>query len=588
MDNLKRSLCALVALLLIAPALLAQEIRLEERLPSKTLFYMLWRGSANHDAVRATNPLLRMADDPQLLDFQKKMMTEIMRAVLPGGETTSAWQEMLTKPTGAMAFGFLEGDAKAASVLEGASKFAARMFVVYHNVSKFDYDLYWKQIESAAGTAKASVETVEIAGRKVKKLTIEKSEFYQVGVGEYYFQAGTPEILNDLIARMEGNTAPADSIVQNAFWQSSRSQLPGATSVEFFFRFPKVEDFGTLLPIPPGSQSAQFDLPAFLKALHLDRFHGIVGSVNFEAAATRTRISLLGDTSPGSLFDVFQSGAANFRSVAAAPSDAQYCAAYQLDLRKTYEFVRAVAEAAAPGGQGAAMVEMAETGISAQLGMSIGDALKMFTGEFGIYPVKSSPESDDFVVVAGVENPEGVLKLLRLVLASDLSSEDVQGTTTYLTYATDYTDPKTQARRKQFRTIGVAPSAVVVAPRKTMVREALARMTAPSPAASLVTQPSFVSARGRLPQQLSAISFFDFSKMEWEKLAAEGSAAMQEAEKKAVEQQQKNPSGPKPPDIKISALIKDFPLALLKQYLHTTFGGWWKDARGMHNEVILD
>ncbi len=564
-------------------------MRLEERLPSKTLLYVTWRGSAQRDPVRSLNPLLKLGTDPQFLHFQKKTTEEVLRVVSPGATQAAAWKEWMDKDTGDTVFAWLEGDEKAPKSQDADAAAAAamsRMVFVYHNVSKIDFDAYWKDVEKLSGTEKTSVTPVEIGGRSAKKITIQKAVYYNLAAGDYILQAGSPEMLQELLARIEAKTPPADSITQNAFWKASRSQVQPGASLELFARFPDLGDVGSMLP--PGAVPPGVDFTGITKALHFDRFHGLVSTLHFEEGLTRVRSSLLGDAAAGSLFDLFAPGAASFRSAAAAPAAAQWYAAYRLDFAALYMLIRSVVEAAAPGGQGPATVELAEAGAMAQIGMSISDALKLFTGEFGIYPVETGPEVTEAVFVAGIENSEGVLKVLRLLLASTLTSEDPQGTTTFLTFATDYTDPKTQAKRKRFQTIGVTPTAVILAPRKTMVREAIARMAAASPSASLAAQQNFVASRGRLPQQLSGLAFFDLSKMEWEKLTAQGAAALQDVEKKAAEQQQKNPTGPKPPDFKVSEIFKGFPAALLKQYLHTAAGGLWKDARGVHYESILD
>jgi hypothetical protein len=176
--------------------------------------------------------------------------------------------------------------------------------------------------------------------------------------------------------------------------------------------------------------------------------------------------------------------------------------------------------------------------------------------------------------VLSTDRPEEALKLIRLALASSITSESVEGNTTVLAVTSSYRDEKSGAQRKRFNYVGVTPKMIILAPRKAQLREAVARVTAQQgPAAGgLASDSTFLQARNRLPHPLTALSYSDFSRIPWQ-------AALEAVLKQAGE---KDKLTPREQDA-LRAVFR-----VLPRYLHTAFGGYWKDRNGIFMESYIE
>ena len=247
----------------------------------------------------------------------------------------------------------------------------------------------------------------------------------------------------------------------------------------------------------------------------------------------------------------------------------------RINLEATYELIRNAIMSSLPPQQ-SAMVGAAEAMAQGYIGMSLMDALNLFTGEFASGTSYSDQGESQQIFAATIQKPDSVLRVVRAVIGKMIVSEDTSGSTTFIDIATPYQDPKTHMQRKKPYYVAVTPQMLLVAPRKQMLRDAIVRLdtgTADPAQPSVMANPDFAGLRSRLPDKLSGLSATDIGKIPWDKMLA------------SVEDQMAQSAGPAsgqaPTDL---SWIK--PEVFLR-YLHITVGGWWKDANGVYLDSYI-
>ena len=113
-----------------------------------------------------------------------------------------------------------------------------------------------------------------------------------------------------------------------------------------------------------------FDTGAFFRALHLERIHLLCGGIDLAAPTAGLRAAILGDTSPGSLFDLFGANTSSFPTLAAAPPGSSINIS-RLDLGAVVSTV-VNAMTAATGPEGAPRVQMIAGLVSASVLPALG------------------------------------------------------------------------------------------------------------------------------------------------------------------------------------------------------------------------
>ena len=141
-------------------------------------------------------------------------------------------------------------------------------------------------------------------------------------------------------------------------------------AMEFYLRVP---DFSSWIAAP-GQPSAKL-----FAGLHLDKIHAAGGSLSFAGEATEFRGAVLGDASTGSPFDFAGESRARFVTEPLAKMGSAYSAS-RMNWAAGYQWLQGALTGTLPAQQ-ATSVAMAQAMAQAFLGMPIGDALQLFTGE---------------------------------------------------------------------------------------------------------------------------------------------------------------------------------------------------------------
>lgn len=553
-----------------------------DRLPADTTLYLAWNGTAVIDKARATNALMRLWDDPEFVAGRELFFARIARDAKTTSqrrdqERMAAFFELASNPFVLGMTGELDLNAPSPKPGAPAPRKPSNFFLIYDLTGKAEQHEKLLKMWAEDAKEKPVVTTHSFSGVTVTKSTGSKSEDFSAKVGSYYISSDSQPLIERLITRLSG-AAPADSILSTSAWQAAAPQRVPEAFFEAFFKIPDL----TKLQIPPA-QGMNFT--AMMKGLHFERLRAVFTSASLAGRGARMRMAAIGDTAPGSVFDLFGASSAEFRTLALAPVGSSYSAT-RLDFRAFYQTLRSALHAGL-GPEQASQFDMMESAMSMQLGVEIAVALQALSGEVASISLASDPAgasggaaaaldpTRDMYAVA-IDRPDEVIKVIQLLMGKNITGETREGDATVFSVTSSYVDEKTGAQRKRFNYIAVSPKLLVIAPRRALVREALARANAQAGPASggLASDPNFLQVRSRLPNSLTALSYADLAQFPWQ-------AVMDAAVKQAQEKE----------DTKLTAAEEAALRALpgvISRYLRTAFGGMWKDRNGIFMESYIE
>lgn len=571
------SICAaLLAFLFSGGVLSAQTVSIADRLPPSTVFYMNWRGKAFLADAEKKNHVLQLLDDPGFEPFRQALAASFENSQKKPGNaaTIVSLSDVLSLLDNAAAVGIMlktpaAGSATPDSTTAGAPRHSS-FFFVYDATGKNDLIQKLKKASQGAGKTPPQITTYDFNGTSVEVRTDgtdATNVSYSARAGSYFVFADQKEAIEDLIGRFGGAAKAPASVTQIPEYQAIHSYIGTDAAVEYFGRIPDVDK------VMPEEQK---DKPVgqVARNLHFDKIHVLGGGVSFAGEATRIHGAVLGDTSSPSLFDLAGTSAAAFQTQSILDSGSGFSMT-RFNLAATYQLLHgAVTSALTP--QQAQGVMGAEMMAQSFLGMSISDALQLFTGEVASESSYTADGTSQQLFALTIQKPQDVLRVLRATLGKKIAAEDTAGTTTYLDLSFPTTDPATSEQRRTFYYVAVAPQMLFVAPRKAMVREAVERLNAgsaaaPAPQGSVLSNAEFIRMRALLPEKLTGLSGADMTRIPWDRVAARFVLQMQQS---AKESKQANP-----PSTDWLRLIKP---DVFTRHLHTSVSGWWKDAGGVY------
>jgi hypothetical protein len=557
------------ALLVCCPGRVSAQSKFADRLPASTISYLEWHGSTVVLSDAAKNHFLQLTLDPKLAPVWAGLAQSI-RAQQKSPGSGLEFPDVISLLSNELAWGLVELPAKASAPAPGKRPDShVATFIVYDDTGKAELVQKLKAANLQGGT-QPGVQvgpwtSYDFHGTQVESRTIGMDRTYRAQAGHYYLISDQKQVIEDLIGRFGGTEQPASSLAQRPEYQEARKYIDSDVAIEFFFRPP---DFSRWIDAtnPKAKQQAQM-----LAGLHLEKIHAGGGSVSFAGEATHMRGAILGDTSPGSFFDLLGESRSTFVTEPLASMGPSFSAT-RMNWAAGYDLLQAAVVGTLPPQQ-AANVTIAETMAQAFLGMPIGDALKLFSGEVGSATSYSDDGMSQQVYAVTIQKPDAVLRILRAVGGKMIVAEDSAGTTTYLDVAYPYHDPVSGTQRRKFYYVAVTPDMMLVAPRKAMLRQAASLLASPASApAGVLANPVYQQLRSRLPGKLTAMSAADLTQIPWDKLAANFQAGA------------KTQNGTSP---QAAIWLKSIPPDVVSRYLQMSVGGWWKDANGIYIESYL-
>lgn len=547
------------------------------QLPPRTTFYVIWRGAPAAD-VRTANSLLALWDDP---DFAP-VRSALAAGMLDSAEQKSSQPKLTPQELGEFAallensftFGYVGEPAKhraaaAAAPADAKPRAWNGMFFVYNRAGK--EELLTKAILRLRSREKEipQLSQVSIAGVQVLKLTHKSGSSYWAENGKYAIGTSEAGVMEELLGRLQAKSAPTTSLAQSAAYQEAQPIL-GSGLLEFFLRIPDLKD------LAEDSKPGGFKARAMLDAIRLESVHSLSGHVTFEGAKTHVEAAVLGDTAPGTLFDIWSNGQAVPASLALVPATAISYNSARINLPGIYDVAKRVMRTVLPPGQ-QGTADMLESAAQTRLGMPLSDALRVFSGEFASMETSPSLDNSKQVLFFGVNKKPEALRLFRSLFGDQLASERNEGDVTFLKISTGGNQGSAGVAQWRFYHLAVTPDMVIGASRIETVREVLANRSSVAAGPGLATLPQFQAKRATFPENLLGLSYFDFQKVDWQAALDHWTT---EAKKTPVA---KSAAGSNPTaTTKIPDWLSQVNPQVLSRHLHTSWSASWKDGKGIH------
>jgi hypothetical protein len=575
-------LLAATIFLLVANVASAQVPLEPTQMPANTTFYFVWRGQPSAE-LRKTNSIAALWDDPGFAPVRSSVTNAILKSSEEKSPenrlTRQQIEEYASLAENAFVLGYLSDPQKKRPE---ASKDSSAANAKPWNGIFFVYDRAGKEaiLSKAVLSLRSSEKEVPqlsqmtIAGVPVLKVQRKTGATYWVEHGKYAVSANEPAVLEDILGRLAGKTSSAAALTDSPAYKEAHSVL-GSGQVEFFLRVP---DLKTLVP---DAAAGGFRLSPMIEALKLEAIHSVCGRVLMEGTKTRIQAVALGDTGPGSLFDIWDKGSATPAALNLVPADAVSYSDTQINLAGLYDIVKRIAASVFPAGQ-QSNVNMLEMMAQAKLGQSISSALALFTGEFASLQTSPSLDNNKQIYLVGIRDKPGTLKLIHTLFSDKIASERAEGEITFMKISAGGSSSSAGTAQWDFYHLAATSDYLVVGSRLEAVREALAKHPQ-SASAGLAGAPEFQAARAQFPATINGLGYFDFHKVDWPAVKAR---VVAEASKTPAASRSagaaKSTTPPTP------SWMLDVNPEVFARHLHVASSASWKDAQGLHFDEWIE
>jgi len=555
------------------------------QLPGRTSFYLLWRGTPAGE-VRAKNSAYALWDDPDFAPARSAFFASLLsqsqkQKDKPAALSPDEAKEYATLLDNPYLLGYLRRPESAtATAPKSATAPKAKpawngMFFVYDRTGK--EELLSKAVVRLRGseTEIPKLNPVTVAGVPALKVERKDSTTYWAEFGKYAVSAQEQSVFGEILNLLNGKPA-SSNLSQSAAFVEAKPLLSGGL-VEFFLN---VSNLKELAMDSSGESTAQFK--PFLAALKLDSLHSIAGHLSLEGSRTRIQAAILGDTAPGSLFDLFADGQNNPASLALVSPETLYYSESQLNLLGFYKFLKQVIMQTStnPSQQ----VDLLETAANTRLGMPLVDALGVTTGEFASIQTSPSFDKNHQIYYLGIRNKEDALKLTRSLMGDRISSERNEGNATFLKISLQGGQGNSGVAQWNFYHLAMTPKALLGASETDVLHKYLELS---SSGADPVPPKEFQAARAQFPERLNGLTYVDLQKLDWTALKAKWIAEAEKAPQAAKSTDASKTDASKTPQPVPSWLNLISP-GVIPRHLHTVAGASWKDAKGVHFDEWID
>jgi hypothetical protein len=544
------------------------------QLPAHTSFYLVWHGSPTGDA-RKNNALMSLWDDPDLAPMRAAIVDAVLNDANKQKEKPGVTREELaqiaTLLDNPFTMGYLPRREPAAKAAAGKTAAPAwnGMFFVYDRTGK--EELLSKTVLRMRSGEKEipKLSEVTVAGVKALKIERKSGTTYWAENGKYAVAASEESIFEEVLNRLAGKSA-GGSLADSEAFKEAKPLLSGGL-LEFFLRVPQIKDMAC------DSSSSPPELKAMWSNLKLDSLHVFAGHISLEGARTRLQGGILGDTTEGSLFDIWSAGQSQPASLAYVTPDTVYYNESQINLLGIYNTLKRVL--AQPGSNSAPIAKTMENAAQTRIGMPLPDALALTSGEFGTMQTSPALDPDKKVFFAGILNKPESLKLIRTILSDRLASERNEGNVTYLKISLKGNQGATGVAQWKFYHLAVTPELLLGASKSDTLRGMLSQ---PLPAGATSLPANLAAARAKFPEKLIGFSYYDLQKLDWPAVQQNWKAQMT----KAVADSKSTDAAGK------TKILNDWMSSInpgvFPRHLHSMTGGSWKDASGVHFDEWLD
>lgn len=551
------------------------------QMPSRTIFYLIWRGAPSPEA-RQSNALLGLWDDPDFAPVRSAVVEAMLSDPKKDKASPPVSAEQLSSYSALLDNSFVAGYL---SEPEGRHKTSPGVpppgtrpwngfFFVYNRAGK--EDVLSKAVVGFRAREKTIPKLTPVTIAGISALRIERGAeiTYWAEEGRFAISASERSVFEDIANRLFGKPAETASLADDSAYQEAKPLL-GSGVVEFFLRVPN------LAKLAKNSAPADMRAQPIMNALKLDTLHSLAGHISLEGRRMRMQGALLGDTSKGTLFDIFADGQSAPSLLADVPPDAVYFNEVQLNLSGIYDTVKRVARAALnPQQQGT--VDLVEALAQSRLGMPLSDALALFTGEFVRLQTDPVMDFSKQSMLLGIRDKPQILKLLRTLMSDRIASERNDGDTTYLKISLQGGEGTAGVAQWRFYYLGVTPDKIMGAANSQELHAALARLGTASAGASPAAGNKWQAGLSQFPARLNGVTYLDFGKLDWQAVKTTWVKSLETPAEKTSASAKAQPRNVVP-----EWLSRTDP-AVFPRHLHSSISATWKDAAGFHFDQWLE
>lgn len=590
-----RILPALVLLLAVYSPTAHAQVPEPEQLPGNTSFYLYWHGTPSGD-IRNANSLYALWDDPDFAAARAAWMESFLNEVQnnkPVAKSKSTTNTAAPKPAdrpkmtrkelaqyvSLLDNAFLVGAISEPEALAAkrSSAGAASKDIPTWNGTFFIYDRAGKEelLSKAVLLMRAQNTTdipkltnITVADVSALKIENKNGVSYWAEFGKNAVAAQDLSVFEQIIQLLNGKPA-GTTLAHSPAYEEAKPLLSGGV-LDFFVAIPNLKSIAA-----ESSSKAAPTIKPLLDAIKLDSLHSLAGHIVLDGPKTHLEAAILGDTTPGSLFDIWADGLANPASLPYVSPESIYYSESQFNLPGIYQTIK---HAFQQGPQNSAqfftaMESMAQT----RIGMPLPDALAIPSGE--IAWLQTSPTLDDAqkLYLFGITNKTDSLKLARSLLGDRISSEKNEGDTTFLKVSLGGGQSSAGITQYNFYYLAVTPSLIFGSSKGDNIRKYLSQ----AQAADSPVSKNILNVRSKYPEKLNGFSYFDFQKVNWPELNAKWIADA----KKSADKAKSNEEAER--EKKFADWLTGVNPEVLPRYLHTMAGASWKDAKGVHFDEWL-
>jgi hypothetical protein len=564
----------LVVMLLAGPvAVFAQSSLDPGQLPKSTAFYLAWHGTPSIDARKA-NSLLATWDDADFEPVRAAIIEAMMSSPADSAKAKAALtREELSQYASLLdneiVFGYIvnPNQVKSSEAGHESKKNSWNgMFLVYDHSGK-EATLARLLLQARMNEKDPpKISAATMAGISAIKIERKGGATFWADDGKYTLVASEPAVFEKISAWTKHATPEAATLSQTAAYREAGELLKGGL-MEFFFHLPDIIDRNW------DSSVMGFRLRPLIQSLKLEAVHSIAVGLALEGARTRFQGAILGDTSTGSVFDIWDEGGTSPSSWQFITADTVSYQEWRVNLLGIHALIKRALQSTVGAGQPSPM-DFVETQAATRLGMPLPDAIGLFSGEFATLQSSSTLDSAKRVYVVGIREKVATLKLLRAGLAERVTGERSEGDTAFLRMSEGGMASAAGTASRKYYHLAVTPGVIVASARDESVREILASAKT-THGENTLAPPAWQKAREQFPKTINGLSFFDFQRIDWTA-----------AKERWIAESRKAPTskGTQPEAARdaIANALKDLNPRVFPRHLHMTASASWKDARGMH------
>jgi hypothetical protein len=536
----------------------------------------LWRGTPTGE-IRRNNSLYALWDDPEFSSTRAALIESLLTQTQNAKSKPALNHEELAQYVTLLDNPFLIGYLARPELQAAAKSSAARdaptwkgMFFVYDRSGK--EELLSKAVVQMRGLEKEIPKLTPLTLAGVSALKVERTSgiTYWAEFGKYAVAANEQAVFEEIVNVVNGKPA-SGPLSASATFQEAKPLLNGRL-VEFFLSISSVQEL-----VKDSTNGSAAQVMPFLSALKLDSVHSLAGHISLEGARTHIQAAILGDTTPGGLFDVWADGQANPVSLAYVSPDTVYYNESRINLLGIYDTLkRALTQGGGKMSQAVIPLEaMAET----RLGMPLPDALGLTTGEIAYLQTSPTLDENQKIYLLGIRNKPDALKLARTLMGDRITSERNEGNATFLKISLRGGQSSAGVAQWNFYYLAMTPTLLFGSSKSETLRKYVGLAPA-NPDSELPK--NMLAARSQYPENLNGFSYCDFQKLDWAGLKAKWLA---EANKSS---QSVNTTDAANNIKKLADWLSQVNPEVFPRHLHTVTGASWKDTKGVHFDEWLD